>query len=261
MIFKMASLAANPPRGFHVQYIDDIAVLVLNNTENRFNVNSVQQLLDALDEVERNDSANALVITGIGKFFSNGLDLDWLTQQPPDVGLKFFGMLKEMNLKLATFPVPTIAALNGHAYAAGGILALLCDCRVMRTNKGWICLPEVQLKLKFSTMMVDLIRLKAPSPQVSRDMMIYGKRYTSDEALKVGLVEAVCEESQLLDCACKLAKQCIGKNGLDRVMLKTMKMDLYGTILEKSALKDEEVIRDERVGKMDAYNKAATSKL
>ncbi|XP_072013241.1 uncharacterized protein [Amphiura filiformis] len=256
----MASLAANPPRGFHVQYIDDIAVLVLNNTENRLNVNSVQQFLDALDEVERNDSANALVITGIGKFFSNGLDLNWLSQQPPDVGLKFFRIYKEMQLQLATFPVPTIAALNGHAFAAGAMLALFCDYRVMRTNKGWICLPEVQLKLQFSTMMLDIIRYKA-SPQVIRDMLIFGKRYTADEAFKVGLVDAVCEESQLLNCACKLARQCIGKNGLDRAMLKTMKMDLYGTIMEKSALTDERVRQDARLEKMDAFNKAATSKL
>ncbi len=62
-----------------------------------------------------------------------------------------------------------------------------------------------------SNCIIWISRLKAPSPQVLRDMVLYGKRYTGEKALEVGLVDKICDESQLLECACNLANKCIGK--------------------------------------------------
>ena len=59
--------------------------------------------------------------------------------------------------------------------------------------------------------------MKAPSPQVARDMVLFGKRYTAEEAFKVGLVDAICDKEQLLECACKLAKQCVGKKEIRKL--------------------------------------------
>ena len=93
-----------------------------------------------LDEVV-GTGAHGLVTTGGAKFYSNGLDLDWLTAHG-DQTQWYVGRVQGMLARVLTLPVPTAAAVVGHAFGAGAMLALAHDFRVMRADRGYFCFPE-----------------------------------------------------------------------------------------------------------------------
>ncbi len=122
----------------------DVFVLTMRAGENRFNRASVNALNEALDTVEASTGPAALVTVGEDKFFSNGLDLTWMAGDGSHEGGRFVGDVMRLLGRFLVLPVPTVAAINGHAFAAGGMLALAHDFRVMRADRGFFCLPEVR---------------------------------------------------------------------------------------------------------------------
>ena len=123
-----------------LRFEDKIAVLDLGEDENRFSpdwLGSVDKLLDqALSE-----GAHALVTTATGKFYSNGLDLDWLGANG-DKAKWYVQQVQSLFARMLTFPMPTVAAINGHAFGAGAMLGIAHDYRVMRDDRGYYCFPE-----------------------------------------------------------------------------------------------------------------------
>ena len=119
-----------------------VFIVTLKNGENRFSSAFVGELNKALDEVEqgaRQDGAEggaAMVMTAEGKFFSNGLDLEHALGNPSFVPTEFEPLLR----RVLSFPIPTVAAINGHAFAGGFMLALAHDYRIMRKGRGFLCL-------------------------------------------------------------------------------------------------------------------------
>ncbi|HEY2272517.1 MAG TPA: enoyl-CoA hydratase-related protein, partial [Jatrophihabitantaceae bacterium] len=127
----------------------DVYLLDLGDTENRFHPDWLVEVQAHLTTIEGADGPRALVTTARGKFFSNGLDLDWLSEH----GDRFFDYVIDVHALLArilAIPVPTVAAVQGHAFAGGGMLALAHDFRVMRADRGFFCLPEVNINIPFS---------------------------------------------------------------------------------------------------------------
>jgi enoyl-CoA hydratase/carnithine racemase len=100
----------------------DVFVLKMTAEENRFNPEMLSAFDSALSEVEAADGT-AAVITGEGKFFSNGLDLEWMGANPERIGEVVNG-LQSLYGRLLAFPATLVAAINGHAFAGGGMLAL-----------------------------------------------------------------------------------------------------------------------------------------
>src|SRR5947209_16138703 len=98
----------------------DVWVLAMRSGENRFNRDSIDALHGALDRVERADGPVALVTTGDGKFYSNGLDLDWLMSSASGRSTAtFIDDVHRLFGRVHGFAGVTVAAVNGHAYAAG----------------------------------------------------------------------------------------------------------------------------------------------
>src|SRR6186997_444527 len=121
-----------------------VFVLTMNAGENRFNRPFLTALNEALDTVEASDGPAALVTTGgTEKFYSNGLDLAWLAGDGQREGAAFVGDVMRFLGRLMAFTVPTVAAMNGHAFAAGAMMALAHDFRVMRSDRGFMCLNEI----------------------------------------------------------------------------------------------------------------------
>ena len=122
-------------------YQDTIAVLDLGDDENRFSpewLDTVDRLLDDAHE----HGAQALVTTATGKFYSNGLDLDWLMANG-DRADWYVGRVQALFSRILTLPLPTVAAVNGHAFGAGAMLGIAHDYRVMRSDRGyWINMPS-----------------------------------------------------------------------------------------------------------------------
>jgi enoyl-CoA hydratase/carnithine racemase len=194
------------------QVRDGIHVLHMKAGENRFNWAFLDALNAALDEVERASDVVALVTVGEGKFYSNGLDLDWMGGPGRDQAAACVERVHALLMRVLAFPTTTIAALNGHTFAAGAMLALAHDARVMRTDRGFFCLPEADIRIPFTVPMAAVIQARL-SKATAHEAMTTGKRYTAEEALRAGIVQQVAPEADVLPGALALAKATGGKHG------------------------------------------------
>ncbi len=182
----------------------DVRVVRLRDGENRFDRTSVDRWHDVLGELERIEGPLAVVITGEGKFFSNGLDLDWMQAHPDDAGPMVEDVHRLLG-RLYLLPAYTVAALNGHAFAGGAMLACAADVRVMRTDRGYWCLPEVDLGLPLTGPMFAAVTARLPRA-AAQDAILTGRRYTAVDAQRLGIVEHTAGEDQVLARAVELAE-------------------------------------------------------
>lgn len=187
-----------------------IAVVRMKLGENRFNPTTLDGLEAALDQVEAIEGPAALVLTGDGKFFSNGLDLEWLGGADDEGRRQTLSRVYRLFARLLEFPAPTVAAINGHVFAAGAMMALACDWRVMREDRGYFCLPEADIGLVFVPGMNDLITAKL-SPSAARDTMLTGQRFGAGHCLELGVVDAVAVEDQVISAATALVEPLAAK--------------------------------------------------
>ena len=198
----------------------EIFLLDLGDTENRFTLAAIAELQAALDEVAGAVGPRALVTTASGKFWSNGLDLDWLLGHP-ERSRSYVTDVQEIFARLLTLPLPTVAALGGHAFAAGMMLALCHDFRTMRADRGFLCVPEVDLGIPFTWGMSALLQARL-APQVAHEAMVTGRRYGGGEAAALGMVDQAVDEAQVLELAIEMARPLASKAG-----------DSMGTIKER----------------------------
>jgi enoyl-CoA hydratase/carnithine racemase len=188
--------------------IDGVLVVTMDAGENRFNRDFVAELDETLAKAA--EAGGPLVLTGSGKFFSNGLDLDWLGDAPSDEATATFAQLYRAMARLLAFPGATVAALNGHAFGAGLILAATADVRVMREDRGYACLPEVDLSMTMSPEFDAVLRTAFPLP-VYREAYVTGRRYAGPAAVEAGLVHAVASEETLVATAIDRVRDQVGK--------------------------------------------------
>ncbi len=174
----------------------DIYIMTMKAGENRFNGDTLAGINKALDEVEKSSGAAALVTTGEGKFFSNGLDLMWIMAQGPK-GALFVEDVVKLFARIMTFPVATVAAVNGHAFAGGAMLATAHDFRVMRADRGYYCVPEIDLKLPLTPGMTALLMARLPK-LIAHEAIVTGRRWSAEECLKAGIVDEVAAEADVL---------------------------------------------------------------
>ncbi|ACY98488.1 MULTISPECIES: enoyl-CoA hydratase/isomerase family protein [Thermomonospora] len=205
----------------------DVLVLRLEEGENRFSPGFLDGVLEALDAAEKAEGPRALVTVGAGKFYSNGLDLDWLGANRDKLG-DYLRRVQEMFARLLELPMPTVAAVNGHAFAGGAMLALCHDFAVMRTDRGFFCLPEVDLGMNFTPGMSALIQARLPKV-TAHEAMITGRRYTAQEALAAGIVSQAVPEEQVLPAALERAAGLAGKDGPTVAKIRTR---MYAQVLE-----------------------------
>lgn len=204
----------------------DVFVLRMDAGENRFSPGLLDALEGALDEVTKADGPKALVTAGTGKFFSNGLDLEWLGANPGQWDA-YLGRVHALFARLLRLPLPTAAAVNGHAFAAGGMLALCHDLLVMRTDRGYFCLPEVDLGLTFTPGMNALLTARLPRA-TAHEAMVTGRRYTAEEAVAAGIAHQAAAEPQVLPAALDLAAPLAAKDGRT---VGRIRAEIYGPVL------------------------------
>jgi enoyl-CoA hydratase/carnithine racemase len=204
-----------------------VFILRMDNGENRFRAEFIQAWNDALDEVEKAEGPKALVTTGTGKFYSNGLDLEFaMSQEGFDFPAYLRGVLGVME-RVLTFPAYTVCAMNGHAFGAGAQLALAHDARVMRADRGYWCMPEIDLKAPLHPGMTAIIQARLPV-QVAHEVVVTGTRYGAEQALASRIVDATASEDEVVSKAIALAAPYAPKS--DPVMQR-LKSDLYPQVL------------------------------
>lgn len=127
---------------YTVEQHGHVAVITMNAHQNRFNPESIRAFTDALDTIEQETQATALIVQSADeKIWSNGLDVNWLLQEIQASGAQvtnsFMASVYTLIRRVLTFPMPTLACINGHAFGAGAFLALAHDFRFMRSEKQW----------------------------------------------------------------------------------------------------------------------------
>lgn len=192
-----------------LDYADKIAIVRLGDDENRFSPAFLDDIDDALNQAV-SDGAQGLITTAGGKFYSNGLDLEWLGAHS-DRGQWYIGRVHQLLARMLTMPLPTAAAVVGHAFGAGAMLAVAHDFRVMRADRGYFCFPEVDIRIPFNPGMAALIQAKL-TPRAAVASMTTGRRFGAPDAEQFGIVDAICPEDAVADTALDLVRPLQGKD-------------------------------------------------
>ena len=208
-----------------------VYTLRLNRGQNVVNPKMIELLGTALSFVEKASHPKALVVTGTGKFFSNGLDLEFLRSSDDVRQGTMIASFWEFLARLLVLDCRTVAAINGHAFGAGLFLALSCDCRLMRTSRGYLCWPEVNLGMRLAKGFSELTKAKVRDPAVLREGVLNGKRYGSRDALAAGLIDGEHPIDVLEARSEDLAEQGLARNlgfvNFNPKNFRTIKIELY----------------------------------
>jgi len=222
---------------FEYQLDEHVAVVTMNNGENRFTYDSLEGFEDLLKEIEQQTKATAVLVKSAHeKIWSNGIDLEWLLAEvgrDPETATRFPARLMQFLRRLLIYPLITIAAINGHAFAGGAIMACAFDFRFMRTDRGYFCFPEVDIQIPFMPGM-DAILKKALPTSVVLEAQLTGKRYTAAELEAHQVVLKACPVGDLMNEALAFAKS-MNKS---REILKTMKEVAFKNILRVMETED-----------------------
>ena len=222
------------------------------NVINPAHTSAIVAALDVADAHPRLADTNdkAMIVTGLSfddddasstssgprspppKFFCNGLDLDWMMKNGDSVPAMIESFCSDVLARILILPYPTVAALNGHAIGAGLFIALACDYRVMRTERGFVQWPEARLGMRLSKGFAELSKAKAADRGVLREGILTARRYGSRDALDAGLVDGECPAEELYGAAFELAAGKLPESGLgldhfDPGAYSTLKVEMY----------------------------------
>ena len=215
----------------------DVFVLTMNDGENRWNTTFVRALAKALDEVEASSGPAAMVTRSHSeKFFSNGLDLEWVSTSGEHRGgdrAVFGAEFMALMGRIITLPIPTVAAIGGHAFGAGFMTVLCHDVRIMRTDRGFLCANEMQLGMVIPRPELALFRHKLPA-HVFFETVQLARRWSGSDALAAGIVTQTTTADDLLQAALKRASE-LAPLGANRHAYAAQKESIFG---ERAALNE-----------------------
>ena len=210
---------------------ESIYFLTMDAEENRWNTTFVREIAKALDVIEKDEGPGALITASTNqKFFSNGLDLEWM-QAPenyPEGGDREVFGEEFMYLmgRFITLPIPTVCAINGHSFGAGFMFALSHDVRIMREDRGFLCANEMQLGLPIPRPELALFKHKIPANAFFETVQL-SKRWTGSDALEAGIVQEVSSFENLPEVALIKAQE-LAPLANDRKNFGHQKEMLYG---------------------------------
>src|SRR5216684_9363741 len=186
----------------------NLATLTLNRPEKRNAISTqmMAELQTALDHIEKSH-ARVGILTGSGKAFSAGMDLDMLAaiaQQSPAENQEDSRRMAKMFRRIWSFSKPLIAAVNGAAVAGGTGIATLCDFTLAAPEAKF---GYTEVRIGFVPAIVSTFLLRQVGEKVARDLLLTGRLFDAQEALRIGLINEIVPPEKLLDRARELATQ------------------------------------------------------
>jgi len=190
----------------NLAYDSGIATITLNRPDKRnaLSFQLVDELLAALDEIKRS-TALVVILTGAGKAFCAGMDLDGLKSlvgRTHQENIKDSERIAQLFRGVYDFPLPTIAAVNGAAIAGGTGLATMCDFTLAVPNAKF---GYTEVRIGFVPAIVSSILVWQVGHKIARDLLLSGRTFDADDAHRFGLVNEVVEPERLMQRAKELA--------------------------------------------------------
>ncbi len=188
------------------------AVVTLDQDDNRLNLDLSLSLLGMLDRVEKETDALALVVkSGHAKVWSNGFDTDWinarLAEGDKEKVSQFLAKDIELRRRLLTYPLLTIAAINGHVFGGSAVLSCCFDFRFMLSQRGYFCIPAVDIGYPIVPGTAALLKHVMPVYMVE-DIILSGRRFTGKEALAGKIITETYNEDEFIDKVLAFAGGC-----------------------------------------------------
>ncbi|XP_057436440.1 enoyl-CoA delta isomerase 1, peroxisomal [Lotus japonicus] len=199
---------------------NNIFILTLTGDgEHRLNPTLLHSIQSALRRVRQEATASsALITTAHGKFFSNGYDIAWAQSKEEQLEQRMMIMddlHRSIVSDLLSFPFPTIAAITGHASAAGYVFALAHDYVLMRSDRGFLYMSELDISRVIPGWFVALVEAKVASPASRRRIVMQAAKLTAKEALRLGVVDSAHDSAvETVEAAVDLAGELV-KRGWD----------------------------------------------
>ena len=186
---------------------DGIALLTLNRPDKRnaISYELIADLQNALDAVSSSQS-QVLIVTGAGKAFCSGMDLDNLKSligRSQDQSLEDSRTMAHLFRSIYDFPKPTIAAVNGAAIAGGTAIATICDFTLASPEAKF---GYTEVRIGFVPAIVSNFLLRQVGEKHARDLLLTGRIFDASEALRLGLVNEIVESGHLLPRAYEVAR-------------------------------------------------------
>ncbi|HPW68943.1 MAG: enoyl-CoA hydratase/isomerase family protein [Desulfomonilia bacterium] len=181
---------------------ESVAVVTMTNTENRHNPDFAAGMLGVLGEIEKDPEIFSVVLTSSdSKSWSQGIDLVWITgaMQNKDFASikKFMYDMNSVFKRILLLPMPVIAAMNGHTFGNGSILACTCDYRFMKADRGYFCFPEVDVNIPFLPAMLQILRKAIPYYKLE-ELVFSGRRVGAKELEEHHVVIKACADADEL---------------------------------------------------------------
>ncbi len=215
------------------QPVETVGVITMNNGENRHNPEFIESILSAFDEIEGDSGISSVIITSADpKNWSQGIDLQWITAAMNNNDIQgirdFMYGLNRMFKRMLLFPMPVIAAINGHAFGDGSIMACACDFRFMKADRGFFCFPEVDINIPFLPGMLAITQKAMPAYK-QQELSLTGKRAGASELEAAHVIMKACrDEEELMAESLLFAKSFTKK----RPIFGEMKKRMYEHIVE-----------------------------
>jgi enoyl-CoA hydratase/carnithine racemase len=179
-----------------------VAVLTMNDGENRQNPDFVRAVLAAFDEIEQDSEISSVIISSSDrKNWSLGIDLQWMSGAIGENNLQgmkdFMYGMNRVYARILLYPMPIIAAINGHTFGGGTVMACACDFRFMKSDRGFFCFPEVDISIPFLPGMLAIIEKAVPSYKLE-ELVLTGKRSVAAELEAHHVIVKTCENEEAL---------------------------------------------------------------
>jgi enoyl-CoA hydratase/carnithine racemase len=212
--------------------VETVGVITMINGENRHNPDFIRAILTAFDEIEADPGISSVVIASSDpKNWSQGIDLTWMMDAMAKNDLQgmrdFMYGLNRIFKRILLYPMPVIAAINGHAFGDGTIMACACDFRFMKADRGFFCFPEIDINIPFLPGMLAIVRKAIPYYKLE-ELVFSGKRTGAAELEAHHVIVKACDnEEVLMREALAFAKTFTKK----RPIFGEMKKRMYGSII------------------------------
>lgn len=220
-----------------------VAIISMDNGKNANNLEFAQQLLGLLKQVEEEKTNKALILTSSDeKNWSQGIDVMWLMSSvqggKKDDVKAFLSTMDEVYTYMMQYPMPIIAAMNGHTFGNGIVIAAACDFRFMRSDKGYICFPEVDMNIPFVPGLIDVI-LKAIPKYKFNDMILTGRKLGAVEMAEANFIDRTFDTVDSLNAGALEFAKTFSKS---RAIFAEHKRRLHKPVLDALAEKNPPVI-------------------